>query len=212
MGQESNCFAKEDKLLPVITITIYWNFGAWDAPRCLHEMLDVKQAKILEYVPDYKMNLIVPEEITDFDKFQTELGTVLEFVQCADDREEIRSLLEANRVNGLYMSREATELLNSCVNAGLKLPEQGEEETDMCRGIEGLVEEGREEGREEGKQRLLIEQVCKKLRKNKSLAQIAEELEEDEAVIAELCELATSCAPEYYANEVFTVWKEKQRL
>ena len=43
-------FAKEDKLVPVITLTIYWNTGIWDGARSLHEMLDVQETDILKFV------------------------------------------------------------------------------------------------------------------------------------------------------------------
>ena len=52
-------FSKSDKLTPVITITVYWGSGEWDGPRTLHEMLNCPE-ELLSYVPDYKMNLIVP--------------------------------------------------------------------------------------------------------------------------------------------------------
>lgn len=34
-------FHKDDKLTPVITITVYWGSGKWDAPRSLHEMFGI---------------------------------------------------------------------------------------------------------------------------------------------------------------------------
>lgn len=86
-------FAKADKLVPVVTITVYWNSGMWDAPRSLHEMLETVSPEILRYVPDYRMNLVVPEEITDFTKFQTELGVVFDFLQRSDDVEKTREFL-----------------------------------------------------------------------------------------------------------------------
>ena len=50
---------------------------------------------------------------------------------------------------------------------------------------DGLTQ-GRQEGRVEGKQEMLLALIQKKLAKGKSLAQIAEELEEDFSVIQEL--------------------------
>ena len=69
-------FSKEDKLLPVVTFTIFCNTGSWDGARSLHELLQVNDKSILDYVSDYKLNLIVPEEIKDFEKFKTEVGTI----------------------------------------------------------------------------------------------------------------------------------------
>ena len=58
-------FAKEDKLIPVLTITIYWSSKEWDGARSLHEMFDIEDEHILEYVTDYKLNLITPHDIKD---------------------------------------------------------------------------------------------------------------------------------------------------
>ena len=148
-------FSKEDKLMPVITITVYWNSGEWDGSRTLHEMLDVKNKELLEYVPDYKMNLIVPEDIEAFDKFETELGNVLNFIKCSDDKDKFESDFLAQK--NIVLSDDAIDVLNVCVNAKLNNPKEGGE-TDMCKAIDEIREDakniGREEGREEGEERL----------------------------------------------------------
>lgn len=144
-GEFLSGFAKDDTLLPVVTITVYWNSGKWNGPRCLHEMFHVKHREILAFVPDYKMNLIVPDEITDFDKFGTELGTVMEFFRCSNDKEELKSLLTMKQNSRLSMSREAIALINTCVNAGLSVPEKKGEEANMCKAIEGLIEDSKKE-------------------------------------------------------------------
>ena len=40
-------FHKEDKLTPVVTLTVYWGADEWDAPRSLHEMLVVSDSEVL---------------------------------------------------------------------------------------------------------------------------------------------------------------------
>ena len=144
-------FAKTDKLHPVVTITIYWSSGAWDGARCLHEMLDIPDKKLLQFIPNYSMNLIVPDEITDFDKFQTELGTVFEICQCANDKKKFLALIESRRENGFFLGREAVEMLNECVNVGIKLSESKGDVVDMCKAVEDLKNEFKAEGRVEGR-------------------------------------------------------------
>ncbi|MDO5574896.1 MAG: hypothetical protein Q4G60_13065, partial [bacterium] len=63
--------------------------------------------------------------------------------------------------------------------------------------------EGRAEGRTEGENRKLIEMICKKIAKNKSLHQIAAELEEEEATILPLYEASLSCAPDYDIDQIY---------
>lgn len=68
----------------------------------------------------------------------------------------------------------------------------------------------RKDAKEEGKIEQLIEMVCKKLRKNREVTQIAEELEADEAVIAAICAAAAVCAPDYDCEAVLEQWWERK--
>ena len=75
---------------------------------------------------------------------------------------------------------------------------------------EGL-EEGREKGREEGRERSFIELICKKIRKNKTVEQIADELEADVTVVQSIYSIALLYAPGYEEDKVSDAWmKEKQ--
>ena len=136
--------AKTDKLMPVVTITIYWKSGKWDGARSIHEMLDVDNVDILEYVSDYKLNLIVPDDIEDFDKFKSELGKVLNFISYSEDKNEIRRrYLESESNEDNKLSKDAVILLNECVKADIRIAEDEGDEKDMCKGIKDLIEEER---------------------------------------------------------------------
>ena len=50
----------------------------------------------------------------------------------------------------------------------------------------------------------MIGQICRKLRKGKSVVQIADELEEDEARIKAICDAAEAFAPGYDEEKVIT--------
>lgn len=49
---------------------------------------------------------------------------------------------------------------------------------------------------EEGERRTLVTQVCKKVKKNKTVEEIAEDLEEEETVIRPIYDIAVQYAPE----------------
>ena len=145
-------FAKDDKLIPVITLTIYWNTGKWDGARSLHELLKVSDKSILKYVSDYKLNLIVPEEIEDFDKFKTELGPLLEFINAAGSDNTLEEALDEKGKQWEKMSVEAIDLLNTCLDAKLQIDDGSEEGAgNMCKGIRELEAKRRAEGKAEGK-------------------------------------------------------------
>lgn len=65
------------KLHPLDTIAIGVPYGAdkWDGPMSLHEMMSVKDERILSFIPDYQINLIVPSQMSDeeIDRFTTNL-------------------------------------------------------------------------------------------------------------------------------------------
>ena len=69
----------------------------------------------------------------------------------------------------------------------------------MCKGMQEWLEEKLEEGLE----LKLVKQVCRKLRKGKTIEQIAEDLEDDVAKIRNICEAAEAFAPEYDEEQVF---------
>ena len=98
VGEFLSGFYKSDKLLPVITLTIYLGAGQWDAPKSLHEMLTVRDEELLKYIPDYKLNLIAPADINDdeLSAFHTELGIVLEFIKYSKDKKKIKQIAMDN--------------------------------------------------------------------------------------------------------------------
>lgn len=68
-------------------------------------------------------------------------------------------------------------------------------------------EEGRLEGRREERKQHLIECICKKLRKGKDIAIIAEELEEEVSTIEKIYEVAREFAPEYDVEAILKAEK-----
>lgn len=68
---------------------------------------------------------------------------------------------------------------------------------------EDSYEEGEQAGVEKGTEIKLIEMVCRKLSKNKSVEQIADELEENIENIRSICEVAQKFAPEYDKEKIY---------
>lgn len=59
-------------------------------------------------------------------------------------------------------------------------------------------------GRTQGKEALLIEQVCRKLKKGKNVEEIAEDLDEDETKIKVICDAASKYYPDYDIEKILT--------
>lgn len=145
-------FRKEDKLKPVITLVVYWGADEWDAPRSLHEMLEVDDPDILQFVDDYKLKLVIPGEITDFEKFHSDARYVLEFIGASKNKEKLQKIMQ----NPVYeqLDSETTKMINCFTGANIKI-NKGKGVSNVCLAIKQMLEEEREKGKQEGRQECL---------------------------------------------------------
>ena len=155
-GEFLSGFYKTDKLLPVITLTVYLDAAEWDAPRSLHEMLLVEDERLLPFIPDYKLNLITPANIddTDFAKFHTELSPVLKYLKYSRSKDKLNEVVHTDPIYR-RLDRDSAEVINIVTGSNLSI-EQGKESIDMCQAIEEMRAESRAEGRAEGILKTLI--------------------------------------------------------
>lgn len=140
-------FSKADTLKPVITLVIYFGADTWDAPRSLKEMLGEVGEDILQFICDYKVNLLIPKEIKDFTKFKTDFGKAMKYISVSDDKNECKNI--ANKEQYRMINLETAQLLNECVGMEIIIKDR-EEEVDMCEAVKAIKLEGRLEGRLEG--------------------------------------------------------------
>lgn len=152
-------FYKTDKLIPVVTVVIFWGSDKWDGPLSLRDMYDIADEAIMQYVPDYKVHLIAPEQMTEEEigKFKTSLKEVMLYIKYSNDKNKLQKMTQANQ-NFKDLDRQAAEVINVTTNSKLRYPER-KERIDMCLAIEEMVADGelrgelrgRLEGRLEGK-------------------------------------------------------------
>jgi hypothetical protein len=163
-------FSKNDRLKPIITLTIYFGSDDWDAPRSLHDMFETKEKNILKYVNDYKLNLIIPREIKDFSLFTSELRQVLKFIAYSNDEESIRQF--QNDKDYECVQIDTVRLINACTNANIHIPKGAKEVNmlNMCKGMEDFGKSCRLEGMQEARS----EMIGDMLKRRKTPEQIAE--------------------------------------
>lgn len=139
-------FYKEDRLVPVITLVAHFSPEKWDAPRSLHEMFPIQDPKILSHVPNYKINLISPSEMSDeeIDKFKTNLREILLYIKYCKDKEKLYALV-ANDSHFHSLDIKATRLINTLTNSKMKFNEN-EEVVDVCLAIDEMRKESKDEG------------------------------------------------------------------
>lgn len=140
-------FMKHDHLMPVVTLTMYFDSKNWDAPMSIHDMFKTQDARILSLVPNYKVNLITPASIADhdFEKFKTTLKEVLSFIKYSDDKDKLGELL-ATEKGFHHLGRNEVDVLNACVGAKLIMKE-GEAVANVCLAMEEMKKDAANQGR-----------------------------------------------------------------
>ncbi len=113
------------------------------------------------------------------------------------------------------VDRETVEAINLFAGTDIDIDEK-EEVIDMCKAWEEQKNEGRELGREEGRElgerQKIISLIVKKLQKDKSVAEIADDLEEKEEVIAPIYEAALSMKPDYDVEKIYELLEKNKKL
>ena len=134
-GEFLSGFYREDKLLPVITLVVFFSPKDWDGPRSLREMMATEDAMIRSMLPEYRVHLVSPAELSkaDFEKFHTSLGDVLGFIKYSTDKEKLMEWFQGERQD-VILGRNEVDVLNTCINANLKI-QPNEEGVTMCQAI-----------------------------------------------------------------------------
>lgn len=145
-GEFLSGFRREDKLLPVITLVIYFGPEKWDAPIGLHDMIEITDPKLLLFIPDYRINLISPYSIPDakLDQLHTSLREVLLFIKHSKDKNRLRDMVTADP-HFLSVDQKAGQVIKLLTGSDFEIREE-EGAINMCKALDDLKEEGRQEG------------------------------------------------------------------
>ena len=143
---------KDEKFIPVITIVIYYGTDKkWDGVTCLYDMLDMDK-ELEPYISNYRMNLFDYHDCEDFSIFKTENRILFEMLSCSQDKTAMRKLLEEKRnqyknVDGATI-RTIFDIIG--IKYSAKMRAKIEEEEDMCKAWDEMMEDERQAGREKG--------------------------------------------------------------
>ena len=149
-------FKKEDKINPIFTLVIYWGTKDWDAPKSLYEMFDIQEElaeDVEKYVNDYKIHVIIPNEIEDFNRFSTELGYCLRYIQSSQNRQKLTQLLKEHYDVYSNFDKMSGNLLQIVTNTTLPKEAKREESVNMCQAIEEMIQEAKQEANIENAKR-----------------------------------------------------------
>lgn len=154
-GGEFLCgLKKEDRLIPVYTLCVYYGENPWDGPRSLRDMMALGQApsEWEKWFKDYPFHLICANEWKQKEVFRTSLREVFGVLPCRGDKERLRRAL---RENPAYRKLDEDTFRTLAVLLGEKkimIPKKKEKEEglDMCKALEDIWQEGIDIGIEKG--------------------------------------------------------------
>ena len=189
-------FRRDDRLFPVITLVFYYDLKKWDGALDLYDMfrLDAgseEQAVLRRILPNYHINLIDAGNVSHPGQFHSDLQQVFGMLKYRGEKELLQNYMEENRAYFGNVDVETYHALRVFLHSEKMLQEisnpNREERIDMCQALEDIyadgLRKGEEEGFSKGEEACLNSLIQKKLAKGKSVAQIADELEETEDAV-----------------------------
>lgn len=200
-GEYLSRFRKTDRLTPIISLVFYYGSEPWDGPVDLYDMFQLEgteeeKAVLEKYLPNYKINLVDAERLTNVEEFSEDLQVILAMLRYRNSREELTDYINQNKEFFQHVDYETSQAMKAFLNMK-DVPGkvgQKEDEVDMCKAIQEMyddgvrdgIKQGIQKGVEQGREELLKELIQSKLQKKKTSEQIAEELEESVEVIEKI--------------------------
>lgn len=128
-----------DKLIPSVTVTIYFGAEEWSGPKSLFDMMEVKDSRVLSCIDNYRLRLIAPAQMSaeEIMKFQSSLREVLLFIKYSKDRESLDRILKDNEKRFKEVERRAVDVIEVITHSGLKY-EESERSVNMCQAIQEM--------------------------------------------------------------------------
>ena len=148
----------DDKLIPVVTVVLYFGTLRWNGAVKLIDMLIVAPCQSIRSLINVPvMHLIDPHRLSEQQLlcFESELREVLVFIKYADNRQKLMCFID-RYCKGRTISGNAVDVINAFTKAKIKRVHH-EEEVKMCRAIIEMKQIAREEGKKEGKKEGKIE-------------------------------------------------------
>ncbi len=147
-GEFLSGFWKDDRLIPSVTLMLYFSPDDWDGPLSLFEMMDVKNPKIFSFLDNYHVRLIAPAQMTDEEimKFQSSLREVILFIKYSKDRKNLSRVLMDNEERFRKVERRAVDVIEAITNSGINYDEE-DEVINVCQAIQEMRKESERDGR-----------------------------------------------------------------
>ena len=170
----------DSKLIPVVTLTVYFGAKPWSGPKSLKEMIAVHDKSLAKYVQDYKIYLISPQ-LSDkkLDKLSSNLREVMKAIKHSGNKAKLNKLISSNK-RYKNIDTQAAMVIKDTAGLALDIDAQ-KEKTNMCKAWEDMkvellskgkkegIKEGIKEGKKEGKKEEQAKNIKENIKKAKAL-------------------------------------------
>ncbi len=205
-------FRKTDKLIPVITLVLYFGTTPWDGPESLHEMLTIPDPRLVPYIQDYKIHLIDPARLTekDLEKFQSSLREVLGCIKYSGNKEKYATYI-TNNIR-MPLDPAANRVIRTVTNIPKTRNEEEQEDDNMeiCKAWKDMMNEMLEKGESKGKSEGMIIGKSEGLRIGRSEGKSEGRNEESERIVVRM--LKNDFQPEEIARITGIDLKEVEEI
>lgn len=158
------CYREEDRLEPILNLTLYWGTKKWRNPLSVRDMVDMDRLpeKLQHLVGDYRVHLIhmrsIPE--SELQKMDSDLKYVLGFMKCTRSQRKYVEYIHRNREYFSKIPKSAVDVIDVCTNikdirkhlqfADARNTRSGEEEADMCVALDAIIRDAEKRGKRQG--------------------------------------------------------------
>lgn len=194
-------FQKEDKIYPVATIVFYYGSKPWCGNLDLYSMFQMSgmtKEKLQKYIPNYWINLVDADNIEDITCFRTDLQKIMGMLKCKGNKEKLQKYMHENEMFFGHVDYNTSQAISEFLQSEslakkLVSREKEDGETNMCKALDDLYQEGIDLGEAKGRIEERSQVVMELL---EELGDVSEELrnkiqlEKDLTVLKKWCKLA----------------------
>lgn len=161
-------FDPSDRLIPVVTVCLYYGKEPWDAPVNLVDLIDFsgfeEQEQMIwrSLVQNYRIHVLDVRRMEEsvIEGMFSDMKLLFGLLKCTEDKQKMKDYLHTHDTEIQHIQSDLFQAFTSMAGVtDLKkyMNSEKEGDNDMCKAIYDMVEDGRKEGRIEGRQEGKIE-------------------------------------------------------
>lgn len=150
-------YSKADKMIPVLTIVLYFGEELWDGPKHLKDMMDLDglPETLRNLIADYPLHILEVRKYPYIERFRTDLQLVFGFFQNMSEAQILKQYVEAHKEEFRKLREDAYDLITvmSDFRQLKELKDQYKDEEgvrNMSNAVDRMLEKYKREEREQG--------------------------------------------------------------